>query len=89
MAVDPGFGFAKNPAQNFELLENLDALKALGRPILAGLSRKFGLNKAPGERLGESLSLARQALDRGADILRVHDVAETKQVIDDWLESRA
>lgn len=89
LAVDPGFGFAKNAKQNFELLDNLGRLSELNLPVLVGLSRKFGLDKPPAERLELSLSLARTALDNGAQILRVHDVAETKNMVDDWRRASA
>ncbi len=89
LAIDPGFGFAKNAKQNFELLENLGRLSALNLPVLVGLSRKFGLDKPPAERLELSLSLARKALDNGARILRVHDVAETKSMVDAWQRAPA
>ena len=89
LAVDPGFGFAKNAKQNFELLENLGQLSDLNLPILVGLSRKFGLDKPPAGRLALSLSLARTALDNGARILRVHDVAETKKMVEEWARMSA
>lgn len=82
LIVDPGFGFGKTPAQNLELLRRLGQLRGLGRPILAGLSRKstIGLltDDAPaGARLEGSLVMAALAVREGAHIVRVHDVAET------------
>ena len=83
--IDPGFGFGKSVAENFQLLDQLDALLALGRPILAGLSRKSFLGHAitppggetppPSERLAATIAAQTIALMRGAAILRVHDVA--------------
>lgn len=84
--VDPGFGFGKTPAQNLELLRRLGQLRALGRPILTGLSRKstIGLltDGAPaGERLEGSLALAALAVREGAHIVRAHDVRETVRTL--------
>lgn len=89
IAVDPGIGFAKDHAQNIELLDRLAALHALGCHILAGLSRKRFIGHLTGEaeaaRRGPgSLAAALAALDRGATILRVHDVAETVQAVRVW-----
>ena len=78
--LDPGFGFAKTVEQNWTLLGELDRLQALGRPILAGLSRKSMIWKRFGITPEESLPATQvahyMALERGATILRVHDVAE-------------
>jgi dihydropteroate synthase len=78
--IDPGFGFAKNISQNFELLSNLDKLNFLNLPILAGLSRKSfiykTLHQTPEEALAGTISMNTIALLKGADILRVHDVKE-------------
>ena len=79
--LDPGIGFGKTPAQNFELLRRLDVLLALGRPVLVGLSRKSSLGKLfdPDARVGSlaaSLGAAVAAYERGASIFRVHDVRE-------------
>ena len=80
IAIDPGFGFGKTPAHNSELLERLGQFKALGRPVLVGVSGKsFGPN-APGGKeglLAPALEAAAFAVMRGADVLRVHDVAGT------------
>ena len=83
--VDPGFGFAKTVEQNFELLDHLDLLKMLGKPVLAGISRKSmiwrTLEVTPDEALGGTTVLNTIALYKGASILRVHDVKEAMQVI--------
>lgn len=83
--LDPGFGFAKNLEQNYELLRGLDALRALGYPVLIGLSRKSMIYKplgiTPEESLPGSLALAWEALRGGSAILRVHDVRETAQIL--------
>jgi len=81
VCLDPGFGFGKTPAQNFELLRRLDVLLALGRPVHVGLSRKSSLGRLfdPEARTGSlaaSLGAAVAAFDRGASIFRVHDVRE-------------
>lgn len=83
--LDPGFGFAKSMEQNYELLRDLDKLRALGYPLLVGLSRKSMIYKplgiTPEESLSGSLALAWEALRGGSAILRVHDVAETAQIL--------
>ena len=83
--LDPGFGFAKSVAQNYELLRDLDALRALGYPLLIGLSRKSMIYKplgiTPEESLPGSLALAWEVLRGGSAILRVHDVRETAQIL--------
>ena len=81
VCLDPGIGFGKTPAQNFELIRRLDVLTALGRPVLVGLSRKSSLGKLFDEEarvgsLAASLGAAVAAYDRGASIFRVHDVRE-------------
>lgn len=82
---DPGFGFAKNIQQNFELLRRLKELSILNLPILVGLSRKSmiykTLNTTAQEALNGSTVLHTIALKNGASILRVHDVLEAKQCI--------
>ena len=81
--LDPGFGFAKTVQQNYELLRNLHRFKAFGRPVLVGLSRKSMVYKplgiTPEEALTPTQVLHFAALEKGADILRVHDVAEAVQ----------
>jgi dihydropteroate synthase len=89
LAVDPGIGFGKRGAHNAQLLEDLAALHALGAPIVLGASRKgwIGALEAwpPAERLGGSLAAAQAGLDRGAQILRVHDAAQTHQARLAWM----
>jgi dihydropteroate synthase len=89
IALDPGIGFAKTPAQNFALLRGLDRIVALGRPMLVGVSRKrflgaYGALSDPKARLPGSLAAGLFAVSRGARILRVHDVAETVQALRVW-----
>lgn len=83
--IDPGFGFAKTVDQNFELLARLREFEILDAPILAGLSRKSMiwrlLDISPDEALCGTTALNMAALERGADILRVHDVREAAQCI--------
>lgn len=85
IVLDPGFGFAKDAVQNFELLKGFGKLRELGYPILVGVSRKSmiyrTLDITPEESLPGSLALAWEALQGGEVILRVHDVAETVQVM--------
>jgi dihydropteroate synthase len=83
--IDPGFGFAKTTEQNFELLNKLDHFKILGKTILAGLSRKSmiwkTLNTDAEHGLNGTTVLNTLALQKGASILRVHDVKEAKEII--------
>jgi len=85
LLIDPGFGFGKSLAHNYELLNRLEEFKSLGTPILAGLSRKsmMGnlLSRDVPHRLAGSLAGAMLSAQRGADIIRVHDVAETVDVL--------
>ncbi|AQT07585.1 dihydropteroate synthase [Pseudomonas protegens] len=85
IVLDPGFGFAKTLQHNLSLFKHMDALHALGRPLLVGVSRKSmigqALNRPVGERLHGSLALAALAVAKGAKIIRVHDVAETVDVV--------
>jgi dihydropteroate synthase len=76
ICLDPGIGFGKTVAQNLELVRRLDVLLALGRPVLVGFSRKSSLRKLTGsdDLLGASVAAAVAAFERGATILRVHDV---------------
>ena len=86
--LDPGFGFAKTPAQSHELLRRLPELQALGLPILAGLSRKkmvYGpLGLGPDAALNGTTALHMVALQGGARLLRAHDVAEAVETIRLW-----
>lgn len=88
LLLDPGFGFGKTLEHNLSLLKHLGQLAALPYPLLVGLSRKSIAGKLTGrsiaERLPASLALAQLALDRGARILRVHDVAETADMLKIW-----
>ncbi|EJF11793.1 dihydropteroate synthase [Pontibacter sp. BAB1700] len=83
--LDPGFGFAKTVDQNFELMHRLEELRVLELPLLVGVSRKSMTYKYLGidqsEALAGTIALNTIALGKGADILRVHDVKETKQTI--------
>jgi dihydropteroate synthase len=76
VCLDPGIGFGKTVAQNFELVRRIDVLLALGRPVLIGFSRKSSLRRLTGsdDLLGASVAAAVAAFERGATILRVHDV---------------
>lgn len=84
--LDPGFGFAKTMEQNYELLYRVNELHYLGLPILGGISRKSMIYKKLGISAAESLhatmALNTLLLERGVQILRVHDVKEAKQLID-------
>ncbi len=84
IAIDPGFGFGKTEDQNFELLSRLDEFVAMGYPLVVGLSRKSFLGNHLGvpeaERLSASLAGASVALQKGAHILRVHDVLPHRQL---------
>ena len=83
--IDPGFGFAKNIKQNYDLLNHLDLLKILDKPIMVGISRKSmiykSLDSTPEEALNGTTVLNTVALIKGASILRVHDVKEANECI--------
>ncbi len=83
--IDPGFGFGKTVAHNFELLKGLHTFRLLGRPVLAGISRKSMVCKpikvSPEHALNGTTALHIVALQQGANILRVHDVKEAVEVI--------
>jgi len=86
ICLDPGIGFGKTPDQNLELVRRLDAIAALGRPVVVGLSRKSTLARVLGEpgpqgTLAASLGAAVAAFERGAWMLRVHDVRETVEAL--------
>jgi dihydropteroate synthase len=93
LVVDPGFGFGKTAAHNLTLLARLTEFGQLGVPLVAGLSRKSTIGRLTGrpvgERLAGSLAMALIALERGATILRVHDVKETRDVVAVWEAVRA
>jgi len=82
--IDPGLGFGKTVAQNLELMNNLDKLKSLGYPVLIGPSRKsfigYTLNKPPDKRNFGTAAAVSVCIQKGADIIRVHDVEEMIQV---------
>jgi dihydropteroate synthase len=84
LIVDPGFGFGKTPEQNLQILRELSALHALGRPILLGTSRKSTLGRVlggvpPQERLDATLATTALGIAAGVDIVRVHDVRANVQ----------
>ena len=91
--LDPGFGFSKTLEQNWELLRRLAELQELGRPILVGVSRKSMIYKALGITPEEALPATQvvhfAALERGAEWLRVHDVAEAAQTVQLWEHLRS
>jgi len=89
IVLDPGLGFGKSLADNLALLNALPLFHALGQPLLVGVSRKRMIgalsNEAPAhKRLGGSIMLATRAIEAGAQLLRVHDVAETVQAVHVW-----
>ncbi|MGP1609487.1 MAG: dihydropteroate synthase [Burkholderiales bacterium] len=88
IVVDPGFGFGKALDHNLELLRRLDAIAALAVPVMAGLSRKAMIGKLTGreadDRLAGSIAAALLAVQRGAAIVRVHDVAATRDALAVW-----
>jgi dihydropteroate synthase len=88
IALDPGVGFGKTVAQNFELLARQDQLLALGYSLLVGWSRKSSLGVVTGCEVGErmvpSVAAAVLAVERGARIVRVHDVAQTVDALKVW-----
>ena len=88
IAIDPGFGFGKNLEHNLQMLAQFQAFSSLGYPVLAGISRKSMLGKVTGkdtdERLAPSIAAAVMSADRGASIVRVHDVAQTVDALKLW-----
>ena len=85
--IDPGIGFAKTPQQSLELLNNIEHFVRTGHPVLIGASRKSFIGHTldipdADDRLGGSLAAAASAWSRGAQAFRVHDVAETRQLLD-------
>ena len=89
LMIDPGFGFAKKPAGNFQLLKQLSVLKMLDLPVLAGLSRKSTIYRTlgitPEESLNGTTVMNTLALQNGATVLRVHDVREAVETIRLWV----
>lgn len=89
--LDPGFGFAKDIDQNYEMLDRLSEFKVLGHQILVGISRKSFIYKklgiTPSEALPATTELHRKAIINGADILRVHDVAPAKELVESYSTS--
>ncbi len=85
LIIDPGFGFGKTPEQNYEILRSLERFSRAGVPLLVGLSRKSmawrKLGITPEEALNSTTVLHTLALQRGADILRVHDVKEAVEAV--------
>jgi dihydropteroate synthase len=88
IAIDPGFGFGKSLEHNLTMLTHFDRFSQLGYTVLAGISRKSMLGKITGkdthERLAPSIAAAIMAADRGARIVRVHDVPETVDALKLW-----
>jgi dihydropteroate synthase len=88
ITLDPGFGFGKSLEHNLNMLANFAEFSSLGFPVLAGISRKSMLGKITGkdtdERVAASVAAAVMAADRGAKIVRVHDVAETVDALKLW-----
>ena len=88
IVVDPGFGFGKTVEHNLILLRRLDAIVALGYPVLVGLSRKSTIGaltgRAVSERMAGSVAAALAAVARGAMIVRTHDVRETVDALKVW-----
>ena len=88
MMIDPGFGFGKTVAQNYEMLRRLEEFASFDLPILVGVSRKSMIGAITGrpasERVVPSAVLAVMAADRGASVIRVHDVAETADALAVW-----
>ena len=88
IVIDPGFGFGKTLAHNLDLLRHLGNLRELGVPVMAGLSRKSMLGTITGRKVGDrvaaSVAAALIAVQRGASIVRVHDVRETVDALNIW-----
>ncbi len=89
IAVDPGIGFGKTVDHNLDIVNRLSLYRDLGCPLVVGLSRKsfigaLSRGEPPQDRMPGSIAAALAAVSRGAHILRVHDVAETRQALDVW-----
>jgi len=85
IVLDPGFGFGKTAVHNLQLLRKLDSMRAFGVPVMAGLFRKSLLGRITGRRVKErqaaSVAAALLAVERGAALVRVHDVAATRDAL--------
>jgi dihydropteroate synthase len=85
IVIDPGFGFGKSTGHNLELLQGLSTIAGLGQPVLVGLSRKSLFGKITGkpvaDRISASVAAALLAVERGAALVRVHDVAATRDAL--------
>jgi dihydropteroate synthase len=92
LVLDPGIGFGKTPAQNWSLLQRQSELLSEGYPLLVGWSRKSTLGvvtgRAVNDRLAASIAVAVLAAERGARIIRVHDVAATVDALKVWAAAR-
>ncbi|WP_247729435.1 dihydropteroate synthase [Halovivax limisalsi] len=91
IVVDPGLGFGKSKPEEFELLDRLEEFRALGCPILVGHSQKSmydWVGRAAGERLESTVAATALAIDRGADVVRVHDVPENVAAVETALATR-
>lgn len=90
--IDPGFGFGKDFEHNMTLLGSLRAIAAIGVPVLAGLSRKAMLGRitgrGPAERVHASVAAALIAVEQGVSVVRVHDVAATRDALAVWCAAR-
>ena len=88
IAIDPGFGFGKSPEHNIRMLAQFQEFTSTGLSVLAGISRKSMLGKITGkdtnDRVASSVAAAIMAADRGAQIIRVHDVPETVDALKLW-----
>jgi dihydropteroate synthase len=88
ISLDPGYGFGKTLAQNYALIKNLDQITYAGYPVLLGVSRKSMIGTVTGQpvnqRLAGSIAAALAGVMRGAVIIRVHDVAETRDALNVW-----
>lgn len=89
IAIDPGIGFGKTVDHNLSLIAHIDAFHTLGAPLVLGVSRKSFIAKIdrdvpPAQRVAGSVAAAIAGWDRGAQIIRVHDVAETRQALAVW-----
>jgi dihydropteroate synthase len=88
IAIDPGFGFGKSLEHNLRMLQEFTKFTHQGHPVLAGISRKSMLGKITGREVGDrlvpSVAAAVLAAERGASIVRVHDVPETVDALTVW-----